>query len=199
MIHKLLTVSVFPVLTFRHSMFRVAVLSAPAIVGATFASAAFAQAQPAASVKLLDYQARVPAGWNVRTPSSTMRLAEYVLGAPGGAEVVVYFFGAAQGGTVDANLARWKSQFSNPGGGAVEEKVTHEKTGAFPLTIAEYRGTYARGIGAGSAPEDAKPNQILTAVVAETPKGTLFFQMYGPASAVEAQRKAYLDFVRSMK
>jgi len=156
-------------------------------------------AQQPQTVALLDYHAKVPASWASRTPSSTMRLAEYVAGAPGGAEVVVYFFGTSQGGTVDANLTRWKSQFSNPKGGAVEEKVTHDKSGVFPLTIAEYRGTYARGIGAGSAPEAARPNQILTAVVAETPKGTLFFQLFGPVAAVEAQRAAYLDFVRSMK
>lgn len=162
-------------------------------------SATTAIAQQPGTVKLLDYNAKIPAGWSSRTPSSTMRLAEYVAGAPGGAEVVVYFFGVSQGGSVDANLARWKSQFTNPNGGAVEEKVTHDKSAAFPLTIAEYRGTYARGIGAGSAPEAARPNQILSAVVAETPKGTLFFQLFGPAAAVEAQRAAYLAFVRSMK
>lgn len=151
------------------------------------------------TVTLLDYKATVPAAWTFRKPSSTMRLAEYTAGAAGGAEIVVYFFGASQGGTVDANLERWKSQFTNPKGGAVEEKITHEKTGAFPLTIAEYHGTYARGIGPGSAPEAARPNNTLIAVVAETPKGTLFFQMYGPKDAVDAQRKAYLEFVHSMK
>ena len=159
---------------------------------------AFIIAQPQ-SVALLDYHATVPAAWTFRKPASTMRLAEYTAGAAGGAEIVVYFFGTAQGGSVDANLERWKSQFSNPKGGAVEEKITHEKSGAFPLTIAEYHGTYARGIGAGSAPEAARPNNTLIAVVAETPKGTLFFQLYGPMEAVNAQRAAYLDFVHSMK
>lgn len=155
-------------------------------------------AQPQ-SVALLDYHATVPTAWTFRKPSSTMRLAEYVAGAPGGAEIVVYYFGASQGGTVDANLERWKSQFSNPKGGAVEEVIKHEKPGAFPLTIAEYHGTYARGVGMGSAPEQARPNHILIAVVAETPKGTLFFQMFGPTEAVNAQRAAYLDFVHSLK
>lgn len=155
-------------------------------------------AQPA-TVKLLEYQATVPAGWTFRTPSSSMRLAEYVAGAAGGAEVVVYYFGPAQGGTVQANLDRWKSQFSNPDGSAVYEKVAHDKTPVSALTIAEYRGTYARGIGAGSAPEDAKPNQSLVAIVAETPKGTLFFQLFGPKAAVDAQRDAYVAFAKSLK
>ena len=128
-----------------------------------------------------------------------MRLADFVAGAPGGAEVVVYFFGPSQGGTVDANLERWKSQFSNPAGKPVEQKVSREKSGVFNLTIAEYHGTYARGIGAGSAQQDALPNHVLIAVIAETPKGTITFQMFGPTTATETQRTAYLDFIRSLK
>lgn len=154
------------------------------------------------TVSLLEYKATVPKAWTARTPSSNMRLAEFVAGpaeAGAGAEVVVYFFGPGQGGPVDANLARWKSQFSNPDGGAVSEKVTHDKAGLFPLTIAEYKGTYARGVGMGSAPEQARPNHVLVAVVAETPKGTIFFQLFGPSAAVEAQRAAYLAFVKGMK
>lgn len=156
-------------------------------------------AQQPQMVALLDYHAKVPAAWTFRKPSSTMRLAEYIAGSAGGAEVVVYFFGPSQGGSVDANLARWKSQFSNPSGAPVEEKISHEKSGTFPLTIAEYRGTYARGTGAGSAPDQARPDHVLMAIVAETPKGTLFFQLFGPTAAVVAQRAAYLQFVRSLK
>ena len=165
----------------------------------TLTVAALVLLQQPQTVALLDYQAKVPAAWTFRKPASSMRLAEYVAGSAGGAEVVVYFFGVAQGGTVDANLARWKSQFSNPAGAPVEEKISHEKSGTFPLTIAEYRGTYARGTGAGSAPEQARPDHVLLAIVAETPKGTLFFQLFGPTAAVQAQRAVYLEFVRSMK
>ena len=74
-----------------------------------------------------------------------------------------------------------------------------ESKGAFPLTIAEYRGTYARGIGAGSEPEQARPEHMLIAVVAETPHGMLFFQLFGPIASVESQRTAYLAFVRALK
>ncbi|MEP6765189.1 MAG: hypothetical protein ABJB66_12795 [Gemmatimonadaceae bacterium] len=155
-------------------------------------------AQPT-TVSLLDYTATVPKTWTSRPPASKMRLAEFVAGAAGGAEVIVYSFGPGQGGTVDANLERWKSQFSNPDGKPVSDKITQGKVGAFPMTIAEYQGTYARGIGAGSAPQDALPNHILIAVIIETPKGSLIFQMFGPKAAAEAQREAYLSFVRSLK
>ena len=147
----------------------------------------------------LDYHAPVPAGWQSRAPSSSMRLAEYVVpGRDGGAgaEVVVYFFGAGQGGSVDANLARWRGQFSNPDGGPVAEKITRETSGAFPVTIAEWRGSYARGVGAGGAP---RPDHMLVAAVVETPKGALFFQLFGPKGAVEPQVASYLSMVKALK
>ena len=130
-----------------------------------------------------------------------MRLAEFVIPAADsspGAEVVVYFFGKGQGGTVAANLARWKAQFSSPDGSPVYESVARDSTGPFPITVAEYRGTYARGIGAGDA-NNAKPGQALSAGVAETPRGTLFIQLFGAIDRVSAARAAFVTFVKGLR
>jgi hypothetical protein len=153
------------------------------------------------SITLLGFRTTVPRGWVPRAPSSQMRLAEYtVRGADGtaGAEVVVYFFGAGQGGNVEANLTRWKAQFSTPDGSPVPETVTRDTTGAFPLTFAEYRGTYARGTGTGSSAEQARPNNTLVAGIAETPRGTLFIQLFGPTPNVQAEKDALGRFVRGL-
>ena len=130
-----------------------------------------------------------------------MRLAQYTISGRDGsvaAEVVVYFFGKGQGGNVAANLQRWKGQFSTPDGAPVYENVTRDSTGAFPVTVAEYRGTYARGIGAGDAAA-AKPGQSLIAAIAETPRGTLFFQLFGATESASPQRGALVSFVKSLK
>jgi hypothetical protein len=153
------------------------------------------------TVSLLEYRTTVPASWTPRTPSSTMRLAEYVVPASndaGAAEVVVYFFGKTQGGNVAANLARWKGQFSTPDGSPVSETVTRDSSGAFPITFAEYRGTYRRGIGAGSA-DSVKTGQALLAGIAETPRGTMFIQLFGPAARVAAERDVFMRFVKGLK
>lgn len=155
------------------------------------------------TVTLLNYRTLVPSGWTARAPASTMRLAEFVVpgaDAPGGAEVIVYFFGKGQGGSVESNLARWKAQFSTPDGSPVLETVTRDSSaaGAFPITFAEYRGTYARGIGAGS-PDQARTGQTLVAGVAETPRGTLFIQLFGPSARVSAERAAFVAFVKGLK
>ena len=153
------------------------------------------------SATFLDYTTTVPASWTSRPPASSMRLAEYTTPAVNGAgaEVIVYYFGKGQGGSPVANLARWKGQFSNPDGGDVVEKVSHEAVADIALTIAEYRGTYARAVGAGSSAEDARPNHELIAIVAETPRGTIFFQCFGPVAAVDAARASYLAFVRGLR
>jgi len=172
----------------------------PSIASALIASALGAQGT---TVTLLNYRTVVPAGWTTRAPASTMRLAEFVVpgaDASSGAEVIVYFFGKGQGGSVESNLARWKAQFSMPDGSPVPETVTRDSSagGAFPITFAEYRGTYARGIGAGS-PDQARAGQTLVAGVAETPRGTLFVQLFGPSARVAAERAAFKAFVKGLK
>ena len=153
------------------------------------------------SIALLGYHTAVPADWTPRAPSSSMRLAEFVTPGPDSlsrAEVIVYFFGVGQGGSVASNIARWKAQFSTPDGSPVPEIVTRDSTSGFPVTFAEFRGTYARGIGAGS-PENARAGQTLIAAVAETPRGTMFIQLFGPSARVAAQRDAFVRFVNGIK
>lgn len=170
---------------------------AVSIVIVAFASTAQAQSS---NLSLLGYQTPVPGAWVPRTPSSSMRLAEFVLppSADGSGEVVVYFFGPAQGGNVEANLARWKGQFSNPDGSPVVETITRDSSGLFPITIAEYRGSYRRGIGAGLA-DSIRTGQQLIAGIVETPHGTLFIQLFGTAARVAAERETFVRFVKGVR
>lgn len=158
-----------------------------------------ARAQKAISI--LDYHATAPAGWTMVTPSSSSRLAQFVVNSPDSAsktEVVVFFFGQAQGANVQANLDRWRGQFSTPDGSPVYEKVTRDSAGTFPITIAEYHGTYRRGIGAGSA-DSVRTGQGLVSAIAETPRGMLFVQLFGPVARVTAERETLVQFVRGIK
>jgi hypothetical protein len=158
----------------------------------------FAQGTP---LTLLGYTATPPAAWVSRPPTSSMRLAMFTVppdDAAGATEVVVFFFGTGQGGNVTANTARWREQFTNPGAPAPVERMSRDSSGAFPVTIAEYEGSYRRGIGAGSA-DSVRANQGLTAAIVETPKGTLFVQLFGPVARVRAERERLVAFVKSIK
>jgi hypothetical protein len=171
------------------------------LAGAVLFAAVSLPVAAQAPVKFLEYTTNIPRGWEVVKPTSSMRLGQYTIRDMEGlasAEVVVYFFGVGQGGTVESNLARWKGQFSNPDHSPVYEKVSKEIGTPFPVTVSEYRGTYARGVGAGDA-ANARPGQSLVTVIAETPRGTLFFQLFGAISKVAEQREALVAMVRGLK
>ena len=113
------------------------------------------------------------------------------------AEIVVFFFGASQGGNVDANLTRWRGQFSSGDAKPAYERVTRDSSGKFPLTIAEYSGTYRRGVGMGSA-DSVRTGQTLIATILETPRGAMFIQLFGPSARVAAERDTFIKFVKGI-
>ena len=154
-------------------------------------------AQGSSSITLLDYKATVPPAWVSKTPSSTSRLAQFIVPGSDSAEIVVFFFGASMGGNVDANLTRWRGQFSNGDTKPASERVTRDSSGTFPLTIAEYSGTYRRGIGMGSA-DSVRADQTLIATIVETPRGAMFIQLFGPSARVSTERDTFLKFVKGI-
>lgn len=143
----------------------------------------------------------LPAAWVATAPSSSMRVAQFALPAPIGVEpgeLAAFFFAPGQGGSHDANIERWASQFSSADGQPGTPKVETFKAGESAVTLVELRGSYARGVGMGPS-GDAKPDQRLTIAMIETANGRITLQMYGPAKTVEAQRAAFLTLVRGFR
>ena len=160
--------------------------------------------QPAAEemkrIEFLGLASSLPAAWIEEKPSSTMRLAQFrVPGKAGAADanMVLYFFGQGQGGSAEANIARWQSQFSKPEGGVVEPKIETMKVNDMPVTVVELRGDYARSVGMGPT-GTATPDQILLASIVESPRGNIYIQLHGPADTVSSQRGPYIDFIRNI-
>jgi len=165
---------------------------APALPSSIFADS---------TIELLGYHTAVPATWTRKTPSSSSRLAQFAIhgaNSSDDAEVVAFFFGASQGPNVDANLTRWREQFSTPDGSPVPETIARDSSGAFPLTIAEFRGTYRRGVGAGSA-DSVRTGQTLVATIVVTPRGTLYIQLFGPSATVASHRAEFVRVVKELK
>jgi len=162
---------------------------------------AWGQQQIGASGQRLAFmgiEGTLPAGWLAQTPGSSMRLAQYRIPGPPEAELVVYYFGPGQGGSVDANAARWSSQFTNVQGKPVKPNIRQLRASAPRVTLVELHGNYARGMGMGTD-NSVKPDHALMAAVVETPKGNAFIQLWGPESTVSAARNDYLDFLKNLK
>jgi hypothetical protein len=155
-----------------------------------------------ASVATLTFSA--PAGWKAAGPSSSMRVAQFVLPRAAGdaadADLVVYYFGGS-GGTVDANIERWLGQMQQPGGkpsSAVAKREARSING-LKVTLVDVSGTYVAEMTPGSAERHNSPNFRLRAAVIETPSGPYFIKLTGPARTVAAAEKAFDQFLGSMK
>jgi hypothetical protein len=142
----------------------------------------------------------VPKSWTPG-PSSALRLATYALPAGAGdadrPELAVFWFGPAQGGTIDQNVARWFSQFeAGPGDPKPTRSLT--RIGAIPVTLVTAAGTYSAGTGMGAAPAP-KSGIMLRGAMAEGPNGVVYFKLTGPRRSVAVAGKDFDALVASLK
>jgi hypothetical protein len=158
-----------------------------------------AQAQAPKAVRVLDWLLPVPAGWTPQVPSSDMRVAQFTAGSKlGAADIAVFHFGLAGGGSVQDNIDRWASQFLDAAGKPVRPVVAKARASGMPVTWVALDGRYARGVGTGAQGPGAA-NQSLRVAVLETPAGNLFFQLWGDRAAVAAQEPAFRGAVSGLK
>ena len=147
----------------------------------------------------------VPKGWVSKTPSSSMRVAEFVLAkATGDAEdatVTVYFFGG-QGGSVQANLDRWIGQMAQPDGKPskdVAKTSTMQTATGLKVSLVDVSGTYVAEVTPGSAERLNKPGFRQIAAVVETPDGPYFVKLTGPAGTVAKWKESLDAFLKSLR
>ena len=161
-------------------------------------------AAPVFTAATLKFQ--VPAGWTSKTPSSSMRIAEFSLArAAGDAEdgsVTIFFFGATQGGNVQANIDRWVGQMTQPDGqpsSKVAKTTTTETTSGLKLSIVDVSGIYVAEVAPGSAERFNKPGFRQIAVYVSTPGGPYFVKCLGPSATIAKWHESVQAFLRSVK
>jgi hypothetical protein len=146
-----------------------------------------------------------PDGWVARTPTSSMRVAEYALPRASGdtedAALAVFYFGG-QGGSVQANLDRWMGQMAQPDGRDSRDaaRTTQTKTASgLPVTLLDVSGTFVAETMPGSVEHYNKPGFRLRAAVIETADGPYFVKLTGPAATVARWDASFLAFVKSAR
>ena len=143
-----------------------------------------------------------PAGWKAEGPRP-MRAATYsidpVAGDSTGAECVVNYFGPDQGGGVDANIERWKSQVQGPDGKPAPANVGKRTVRGVPITVIDSSGAYTGMGGPMMAPSKAVPGYRLLGAIVEGPKGSVFFKLTGPAKTMAAQQKNFDQLLASIE
>lgn len=139
----------------------------------------------------------MPASWKAEA-QRPMRLATYT--AAPGAECGVYFFGAGQGGSVEANLDRWIGQFLQADGKASKEaaKIAKRTIHGLPVTTVDVSGAYTGMGGPTVQPGPAMPSYRLLGAILEGPQGSIFFKFTGPAKTVAANQPAFDKMLESL-
>jgi len=143
-----------------------------------------------------------PAEWKSQG-ERPMRAATYSIPAAKGdaepAELAVFFFGAASGGGVDANVKRWIDQFQKADGTSAtkDAKVKKETIAGLSATAVDVRGTYMGGSMMG--PSTPKPGYRLLGAIVEGPGGNVFFKLTGPEKTVAGAEKPFRKLLDGLK
>jgi hypothetical protein len=145
-----------------------------------------------------------PQGWEARTASSTMRVAEFVLPArdatAASAELVIYYFGGS-GGSVDANIQRWLGQMQQPDGRATSDVAARDTRtiNGLKVSLLDVSGTYIAEMRPGATEKHNSPGFRMRTAVVETPRGPYYLKLVGPAATVAAWNVSFGEFVASLK
>jgi hypothetical protein len=161
-------------------------------------------AQAAASAPNVGLQFTAPTDWIAETPTSSNRRAQYKLPRAAGdaedAEMAVYNFPGG-GGTPQANVDRWLSQFTKADGSPAADsaKVVKKTIGSIPVTIVDIGGTYAGSMMMMQQASKGKPHVRMLAAIAETSSGPWFFKLTGPENSVKKYQLEFDAFINSIR
>ena len=143
----------------------------------------------------------VPSNWKSEG-ERPMRLATYQVpsaaGDQEGGECAVYYFGQGQGGSVEANLARWGGQFTRNGSPA-PSKTAKRTVHGLPVTTMDVTGVYAGMGGPMMAPQAPQADYRMLAAIVENPNGNLFLKFTGPVKTVIANERKFEQLLASFQ
>jgi len=176
--------------------------SAPAPAPTAAATPAPAAPAPPATAPVASSAPRwsAQAGWIEEPPTSAMRKAQFRLpGVDGAGEatLVVYHFGPGGGGGVEANVARWASQFEQPDGSdsAAALKTAARTLKGVALTDVDLAGTYVAETSPGSGERVRAEGWRLLAAILEPAGGPYYVKLVGPAATVAQHEARYHAFL----
>jgi len=163
------------------------------------------QANSTQSNTNVELRFKAPEGWVSEKAPSSMRVAQFKLpkaeGDKDDGSLVLYYFGASQGGTAQANIDRWIGQMQQPDGSSSKDKAKTETLtiNGLKVTTVDVTGTYTAEMAPGSGSFHNDENYRLRAAVVETPKGNYFVKLAGPAKTIARWDQSYSEYLKSFE
>jgi hypothetical protein len=143
---------------------------------------------------------KFPEDWTPEPPSSSMRIAQFALPSPDGAQgeavATVFFFPPGQGGSAQANIDRWIGQVAQPDGGSSRDKAILSKKQVENIEISTLD---VSGAIAASMMGQPQEGSRMLAVIAATPSGSIVVKAVGPESSIASQTEAFAQMIESIR
>jgi hypothetical protein len=148
--------------------------------------------------RFLGLEAPKPVTWIEHPPPFSMRKAQYTVPGRDGsnaADVIVYYFGAGGGGTVEDNIERWRQQFEPDDDGLFPEPfIDRFEADGMPVTLVELGGSWMK-MGARWYTAD----QLFISAIVETSFGLVFIRFAGDTATIEANRGDFLAMLEGLR
>ena len=151
-----------------------------------FISCSLLAAEDPKSFQVGEFTFQRPNNWAWIKSSSAMRVAQLQVTQPGASEpaqVMFFYFGPSDGGSIQANVERWFSQFKESKK-EINARVDESLVKGRRVTFVQGEGTYLNGSPGG--PKSAKPNFVLMGAILESKQGNVFIKMTGPSALTKA-------------
>lgn len=138
--------------------------------------------------------------WEDFGPSG-MRAASYAYGPleedTRAANLAVFHFGKGQGGTIEANIDRWISQFSMPDGrDPAAAAIRYDRqVGGYAAHVVTLFGIYNESVRPMSQEKIAREEYRLVAIIVEAPGGNVFFKLTGPDKTATIMIEAFITMI----
>lgn len=147
--------------------------------------------------KVGEFNFASPQKWQWVEVASAMRKAQFKIedaAKKESAEVVFFYFGEGGGGSTQANIDRWLSQFAEPRE-KLNSKVESVTIGGRKVTYVHAEGTYQSGMPGG--PKTPQPNSMLVGGIIESGQGNVFIRLTGPVALAKASQADFRKMVES--
>lgn len=145
-----------------------------------------------------------PKSWQVKRPSSGIVEFEFAIPKAEGDETDGRMTVMGAGGSIDANVDRWRSQFRDADGkplGKDGAKIDKRKIGGMDVVVVDLAGKYFDKPGGPFAPGptvERENYRMLAAIVQTKNVGNYFFKFYGPQKTVSENEKPFLQMLETL-
>ena len=153
-----------------------------------------AAVQAQEELRLGSLRMKAPAGWKRVPPRVRIIAYEFrVPPAPGDSTPGRVTIMAA-GGSVEANIQRWKGQFRNP----THSKVEKKEINGYTVHLVDLAGTYLDRRGP-FAPAVPRAGYRMLGAIIQTPQANFFVKFYGPQNTVAKNEQAFQKMIQSIR